>query len=36
LVDLVVSSGEGLGRMSDFFDRLQNTHNTRVRELGLV
>jgi tRNA isopentenyl-2-thiomethyl-A-37 hydroxylase MiaE len=35
LVDLVVSSGEGLGRLAEFFDRLQNTHNRRVRELGL-
>jgi tRNA isopentenyl-2-thiomethyl-A-37 hydroxylase MiaE len=35
LVDLVVSSGEGLGRMAEFFDRLQNTHTERVRELGL-
>jgi tRNA isopentenyl-2-thiomethyl-A-37 hydroxylase MiaE len=35
LVDLVVSSGEGLGRLSEFFERLQNTHNARVRELGL-
>jgi hypothetical protein len=35
LVDLVVSSGEGLGQLTEFFDRLQNTHNTRVRELGL-
>jgi 1,2-phenylacetyl-CoA epoxidase catalytic subunit len=35
LVDLVVSSGEGLGRLTEFFDRLQNTHNRRVRELGL-
>jgi 1,2-phenylacetyl-CoA epoxidase catalytic subunit len=35
LVDLVVSSGEGLGRLTEFFGRLQNTHNTRVRELGL-
>ena len=35
LVDLVVSSGEGLGRLAEFFDRLQNTHNSRVRELGL-
>lgn len=35
LVDLVVSNGEGLGRLADFFDRLQNTHNSRVRELGL-
>jgi tRNA isopentenyl-2-thiomethyl-A-37 hydroxylase MiaE len=36
LVDLVVSSGEGLGRLAEFFDRLQNTHNARVRELGLA
>src|ERR1700712_3198068 len=35
LVDLVVSSGEGLGRLTEFFDRLQNTHNRRVRDLGL-
>src|ERR1700712_2871210 len=35
LVDLVVSSGEGLGRLTEFFDRLQNTHSTRMRELGL-
>src|SRR3954467_3233994 len=35
LVDLVVSRGEGLGRLAEFFDRLQNTHNARVRELGL-
>jgi hypothetical protein len=30
-----VSSGEGLGRLAEFFERLQNTHNARVRELGL-
>ncbi|HYO03066.1 MAG TPA: ferritin-like fold-containing protein [Mycobacterium sp.] len=36
LVDLVVSSGDGLGRLTEFFDRLQNTHNARVRELGLA
>jgi len=35
LVDFVVSSGEGLGRLTEFFDRLQNTHNARIRELGL-
>lgn len=35
LVDFVVSSGEGLGRLAEFFDRLQNTHNARIRELGL-
>ena len=34
LVDLVMSSGEGLGQMTEFFDRLQHTHNTRMRELG--
>jgi tRNA isopentenyl-2-thiomethyl-A-37 hydroxylase MiaE len=36
LVDFVVSSGEGLGRLTEFFDRLQNTHNARIRELGLA
>ena len=36
LVDLVVSSGDGLGRLSEFFDRLQQTHQARVRELGLA
>ncbi len=36
LVDLVVASGEGLGRLADFFTRLQHTHDTRVRELGLA
>jgi tRNA isopentenyl-2-thiomethyl-A-37 hydroxylase MiaE len=35
LVDLVMSSGEGLGQLTEFFDRLQRTHTTRVRELGL-
>lgn len=35
LVDFVVSSGEGLGRLTEFFGRLQNTHNARIRELGL-
>ncbi len=35
LVDLVVSSGDGLGRLTEFFDRLQKTHDARVRELGL-
>ena len=28
LVDLVVSSGEGLGQLTEFFDRLQHTHST--------
>jgi len=36
LVDFVVSSGEGLGQLTAFFDRLQNTHNARIRELGLA
>ena len=36
LVDLVVSSGDGLGRMTEFFDRLQHTHSTRMQELGLA
>jgi tRNA isopentenyl-2-thiomethyl-A-37 hydroxylase MiaE len=35
LVDLVVSSGEGLVRLTEFFDRLQRTHSSRMRELGL-
>jgi tRNA isopentenyl-2-thiomethyl-A-37 hydroxylase MiaE len=35
LVDLVMSSAEGLGQLPEFFDRLQRTHTTRVRELGL-
>jgi len=36
LVDFVVSSGEGIGQLTEFFDRLQNTHNARIRELGLA
>jgi hypothetical protein len=36
LVDLVVSSGEGLVRLTEFFDRLQRTHNARMRKLGLA
>jgi len=36
LVDLVMSSGEGLGQLTEFFERLQNTHQTRMRELGLA
>jgi tRNA isopentenyl-2-thiomethyl-A-37 hydroxylase MiaE len=35
LVDLVIASGEGLTRMTEFFERLQQTHSTRMRELGL-
>ncbi|MDT5244012.1 MAG: hypothetical protein QOD36_1388, partial [Mycobacterium sp.] len=36
LVDLVMTSGEGLTRMTEFFDRLQRTHSTRMHELGLA
>ena len=35
LVDLMVSSGDGLARLTDFFGRLQHTHATRMVELGL-
>jgi tRNA isopentenyl-2-thiomethyl-A-37 hydroxylase MiaE len=35
LVDLVVSGTDGLRQMTEFFDRLQHTHNTRMQELGL-
>ena len=35
LVDLVMSEG-GLSQMTDFFDKLQNTHQARMRELGLA
>ena len=35
LVDLVVSGTDGLGRMTEFFDRLQRTHAERMAELGL-
>ncbi|MCV7197571.1 ferritin-like fold-containing protein [Mycobacterium angelicum] len=35
LVDLVVSGTGGLSQLSAFFDRLQNTHDKRMRELGL-
>jgi hypothetical protein len=35
LVDLVMSGG-GLAQLTDFFDRLQNTHSSRMRELGLA
>ncbi|PEG39283.1 hydroxylase [Mycolicibacterium duvalii] len=34
LVDLVMSGG-GLSQMTDFFDRLQQTHSNRIEELGL-
>jgi len=35
LVDLVVSGTGGLGQLSAFFERLQRTHDRRMRELGL-
>ncbi|MBI3213578.1 MAG: hydroxylase [Mycobacterium sp.] len=35
LVDLVVSGTDGLGRMTEFFARLQRTHADRMTELGL-
>ena len=36
LVDLVVSGTEGLGQLTEFFDRLQRTHSRRMQELGLA
>ena len=36
LVDLVMTSGEGLTQMTEFFDRLQRTHMSRMQELGLA
>lgn len=35
LVDLVVAGTGGLGQLGAFFDRLQHTHDSRMRELGL-
>ena len=35
LVDLVMAKG-GLSQISEFFDRLQQTHSDRMRELGLA
>jgi tRNA isopentenyl-2-thiomethyl-A-37 hydroxylase MiaE len=35
LVDLVVSGSGGLGQITTFFDRLQETHDQRMRDLGL-
>jgi 1,2-phenylacetyl-CoA epoxidase catalytic subunit len=35
LVDLVMSGTGGLGQLGEFFDRLQQTHDQRMRELGL-
>jgi tRNA isopentenyl-2-thiomethyl-A-37 hydroxylase MiaE len=36
LVDLVVSGTGGLSQIGSFFERLQHTHDQRMRELGLV
>lgn len=36
LVDLVMSGGEGLTELTEFFDRLQRTHSARMQELGLA
>jgi len=36
LVDLVVSRTEGLSQLGAFFDRVQHTHDQRMRELGLL
>ena len=36
LVDLVVSGTDGLAQLTGFFDRLQHTHDERMRELGLA
>lgn len=36
LVDLVVSGNDGLGWMTEFFERLQRTHADRMAELGLA
>ena len=36
LVDLVMSGNEGLTHLAGFFDRVQHTHDERMRELGLA
>jgi 1,2-phenylacetyl-CoA epoxidase catalytic subunit len=36
LVDLVVSRTDGLTQLAAFFDRVQRTHDDRMRELGLA
>lgn len=36
LVDLVLAGSSGLGQMTDFFDRMQRTHDERMRNLGLA
>ncbi len=35
LVDLVLAGG-GLGQVADFFEKMQRTHDDRMRELGLA
>lgn len=36
LVDLVMSGNSGLTQVAGFFDRVQRTHDQRMRELGLA
>ena len=36
LVDLVLAGSSGLGQMTDFFGRMQRTHDDRMRNLGLA
>jgi hypothetical protein len=40
LVDLVLAGGDpvggGLGQLTEFYDRLQRTHDDRMRQLGLA
>ena len=36
LVDLVLTGSSGLGQMTDFFERMQRTHDERMRNLGLA
>ena len=36
LVDLVLAGSGGLGGLNDFFNRLQQTHDQRMRDLGLA
>jgi hypothetical protein len=36
LVDLVLSGAGGLVHVTDFFGRLQRTHDDRMQELGLA
>ncbi|WP_422748948.1 ferritin-like fold-containing protein [Mycobacterium sp. WMMD1722] len=36
LVDLVMAGGEGLTQIAEFFERLQQTHQSRMQELGLA